>query len=191
MHVQSPRRRLSPWRALSDQSIALALFRNTLSSVLLGAALLFLVATWRWSFVGDASFFHYMVSLLRLGQAPYLNFVDVNLPGTYAVQATVIALLGSGPRAFRFFDFGLLAAISAAMFALCRANVMGRSFAAAFPTLFAATCFALIHGRDGLIHQGQRDLVLAAFYLAACAFLQSTLQRSAKAVSAWRARSLA
>lgn len=154
MYVESLRRRFSAGCALLEHALVLNMFRITLCFVLLTAALLFFVATWRWPFVGDAAFFHYMVSLLHLGQAPYRDFVDVNLPGTYAVQATVIALLGSGPRAFRLFDFSLLAAIAAAMFALCRENGEGSRGNAAFLTLFAATLFALIHGRDGVIHKG-------------------------------------
>ena len=187
MQVQSRRTNLSAGRAFPDQPIILKLFRITLSVVLVSAALLFIVTTWRWPLAGDAAFFHYMVSLLRSGQVPYRDFVDVNLPGTYAVQAAVIAALGPGPVAFRLFDLSLLAVVAAAAFVLCRANAPGERWSSpAFPALFTATLFAIIHGRDGVIHQGQRDLVLATLYLVACAFLQATLQRDSKTALHWR-----
>ncbi len=171
-------------RSLLNAPTSLSAFRRTLCVILVAAAALFIVATWHWPLVGDASFFHYMVMLLRRGQAPYRDFIDVNLPGTYAVQAAVIACLGSGSRGFRLFDLGLLSRMAAAMFFLCRANagkVQEREII--LPALFSATLFAIVHGRDGIIHQGQRDLVLAVLYVGACAFLEKALRPNTGSVS--------
>ncbi len=142
----------------------LSAYEWLLSAVLLGCDLAYICVTRHWPLVGDAPLFHYIVFLIRHGMAPYRQTVDLNLPGTYAAQWFVIRVFGSGAAAWRVYDFGLLAAVGIAMGAICGRR---RWFAA----LFAASVFALIHGRDGLIQTGQRDLLMAALLLWACALL--------------------
>lgn len=142
-----------------------------LAAVLVAAVGSFAVSSLRWPLVGDAPLFHYIVSLTQHGWAPYRQIIDLNLPGTYVVQALVMRWLGEGALAWRVHDFGLLLLIGLAMAAVCGP---GRRFAA----LFAAAVFALIHGRDGLIDTGQRDLLMTALLLLGCAaLLQAQLRR--------------
>ncbi len=123
-----------------------------------------MVSSWHWPLVGDAPLMHYVVLLMQHGLAPYRHIIDLNQPGTFAVEAVVMALLGKGALAWRLFDLLLLGTIGLAMAAICRPR--GR-----FPALFAAVTFALIHRRDGLIQLGQRDLLMAAFLAVAYALL--------------------
>lgn len=131
-------------------------------AVLSVAALLFLscfiVGTWRWPLAGDAPLMHYVVFLIQHGRLPYRDILDPNMPGTYALQALVMRVLGTGALAWRLFDFLLLGIAAAAMFVICTRR---RWFAA----LFGSTLLALIHGRDGIIQLGQRDLVLSVLLL--------------------------
>ena len=107
---------------------------------------------------------HYVVFLMEHGLAPYRQIVDLNQPGTFAVEAAVMALLGKGALAWRVFDLLLLSGIGLAMASICRPWGY-------FPALFAAVTFAMIHGRDGLIQLGQRDLLMATLLVVAYALL--------------------
>ena len=145
----------------------LSLFYAALSTVLVLCAAAFVVSSWHWPLVGDAPLMHYVVFLMEHGLAPYRQIVDLNQPGTFAVEAAVMALFGKGALAWRVFDLLLLGATGVAMAAICRDD---RPWAW-FPALFAAVTFALIHGRDGLIQLGQRDLLMATLLAAAYALL--------------------
>ena len=144
-------------------------FYAALSLVLLACAAAFLISSWHWPLVGDAPLMHYVVFLMQHGFSPYRTILDLNQPGTYAVEAAVMALLGKGALAWRIFDLLLLALIAFAMAVICRPH--GR-----FAALFAAVTFALIHGRDGLIQLGQRDLLMAALFASAYALLFTLLR---------------
>ena len=145
----------------------LSLFYAALSAVLVFCAAAFVVSSWHWPLVGDAPLMHYVVFLMEHGLAPYRQIVDLNQPGTFSVEAAVMALFGKGALAWRVFDLLLLGATGAAMAAICRTD---RPWAR-FPALFAGVTFALIHGRDGLIQLGQRDLLMAMLLVAAYALL--------------------
>ena len=135
-----------------------------LASVLLFCAAAFVVVSWRWPLVGDAALMHYVVFLMRQGWAPYREIVDLNLPGTYAAEALAMAALGPGALGWRVYDLGLLAAIGLEMGAICGR----RSW---FAAVWAGCVFALVHGRDGLIDTGQRDLLMAVLVLGGCCVL--------------------
>ncbi len=139
------------------------LFRHFLAACLLLCTLGFVAASWRWPLVGDAALLHYVVFLAAHGLTPYRDIPDLNLPGALFAESTAVHLLGPGALAWRMYDFGLLAAIAAAAYALCRPSRLA--------ALYAAGVFALIHGRDGLIQTGQRDLLMAALLAPACALL--------------------
>lgn len=142
----------------------LFIFEVLLSLVLIYSAVQFVVSSWHWPFVGDAPLMHYVVFLMHHGFTPYRTIIDLNFPGTIATEASVMWLFGKGALAWRIFDLLLLGAIGASMGVICRSY--GK-----FPALFAGVTFALIHGRDGLIELGQRDLLIAAFLAAAYAAL--------------------
>ncbi len=147
----------------------LTAFYTVLSTVLLAAAAAFVVLSWSWPLVGDAPLMHYVVFLIHQGMTPYRQIIDLNLPGTFAIEASVMFLLGKDALAWRVFDLLLLVVIGGAMAYICRPRK-------AIAALFASVTFALIHGRDGLIQLGQRDLVMAALLVCACALLFAVLR---------------
>lgn len=132
----------------------------TLTAVLVLSAATFVAVSWRWPLVGDAPLLHYIVFLAQHRLTPYRDIIDLNMPGTLAVEAGVMALFGKGALAWRLFDLTLLGVIGFAMAAICRDR---------FAALLAAVTFAMIHGRDGLIQLGQRDLLMAALLI--CAYV--------------------
>ncbi len=152
------------------------LFCSVLSAVLVLSCGAFLVSSWGWPLVGDAPLMHYVVFLMRQGMVPYRDIVDLNQPGTYAVEAAVM-WFGKGALAWRIFDLLLLCVVGAAMLVLCRSVHSPRS---RFPALFATGVFALIHGRDGLIQLGQQDLLMAALLAVAFALLLQVVRSERK-----------
>lgn len=128
------------------------------------SAALFFVYTAHWPLVGDASLMHYMVFLIQRGWAPYRQFQDMNMPGSFLVERAAMQVFGDGAAGWRLFDFSLLAGASCGLFAL-----LGRR--RWFAVLFASSLFVLIHGRDGLAQGGQRDLTIAVSLLCGTAML--------------------
>jgi len=152
---------------MSDRSYALT---RTLSSVfLVGCLLLFIIRTWHWPLMGDAALMHYIVFLMDHGMAPYRDIVDPNMPTTLLIEGAVMHLFGGDSLTWRLFDLFLLAVSAVAMFVICKPY-------SRFAALFAASLFALIHGRDGLIELGQRDLTMTVCLLIAYAFLFTGLR---------------
>jgi hypothetical protein len=140
-----------------------------LSLVLFAATLFFAIATWHWQLVGDAPLLHYVIFLTQHGRVPYRDIVDPNMPGTYLVEWSVIHLFGSGALAWRIFDLGLMAVATVCMVSICLPYDW-------FAGVFAGGLLTLIHGRDGLIQLGQRDLVMTVLLLASYMFLFSRLR---------------
>ena len=136
---------------------------------LLGCLSLFVVKTWQWPLMGDAGLMHYIVFLMHHGMAPYRDIVDPNMPATLLIEAAVIRLFGGASLAWRLFDLSLLAITGAAMAVICKPRGW-------FAGLFAAALFALIHGRDGVMQLGQRDLTMAALLVIAYALLFEALR---------------
>ncbi len=145
-------------------------YKVLLSFVLIVCAAAYVFESRHWLLVGDAPLFHYILFLHHHGFTPYRDVVDLNLPGTYFIQATAIRMFGTGAPGWRAFDFLLLGIIGLADVSLCG----GKKFAA----LFAASIFALIHGRDGLIETGQRDLVMTALLLIAASSLVRIIRKA-------------
>lgn len=160
-------------------------FGLVLGISLAGSALVFFFSTWRWPLVGDASLLHYMSFLIGRGWAPYRQFSDMDMPGSFLVETAAMRLIGAGPLAWRLFDFSLALAAAAAIFVLCRRPDLGRPDLGRpnlggpdlgrpdqrLAVLFASSLFVLIHGRDGLAQAGQRDLTIAVCQLLSTAFL--------------------
>jgi len=138
---------------------------------LTGSLVWAVVGTLHWPIVGDAPLMHYVAFLLDHGRAPYTQIVDINLPGTYALEWGAIHVLGPGAAAWRVFDLTLLAVCLAAMVWMTAA----RDWLAGF---LAGTLFALVHLRDGPTHTGQRDLMMATMLMLATACLCQAVSRS-------------
>jgi hypothetical protein len=162
---------------LSDRSFALT---RTLSCVfLLGCVALYVIRTWHWPLMGDAALMHYIVFLMDHGMAPYRDIIDPNMPTTLLIQGAVVHSFGGSSLAWRLFDFGLLGVSGAAMIAICRPYGW-------FAGVFAAVLYAMIHGRDGFIQLGQRDLIMTAFLVMGFAFLFEGMRAaSAEKIRPW------
>jgi hypothetical protein len=124
----------------------------------------FAVRTAHWKQVNDPAQLHYLCFLMDHGFAPYRDLLEINMPGTYLVNWSVMHTLGGGSGAWRAFDFGLLGVAAAAMIVIA----WPYDWLAGF---FAATMFTLWHGRDGAGQEGQRDFMIAVLLLSAYAFL--------------------
>lgn len=124
----------------------------------------FAVASRHWPLVGDATYLHYAVMLMRHGMRPYAEIADMNLPGAYLLEWGAMAALGGGSAGWRVYDLLLLAMACGATMYLLRVKGW-------LAGLFAASLFALVHGQDGVIMSGERDLAVAALLAAAVAAL--------------------
>ena len=124
----------------------------------------FAVRTAHWKQVNDPAQLHYLCFLMDHGFAPYRDILEINMPGTYLVNWSVMHTLGGGSGAWRVFDFSLMGIAAAAMIVIARPYDWLAGF-------FAATLFILYHGRDGAGQEGQRDLIIAVLLLCAYAFL--------------------
>ncbi|WP_158942216.1 hypothetical protein [Granulicella sp. S190] len=153
---------------------------RTISTIfLLGCLFLFVLRTWHWPLMGDAALMHYIVFLMDHGMAPYRDIIDPNMPTTLLIEGAVMHFFGGNSLTWRLFDLFLLATAAVSMFVLCKPYSW-------FAGLFAASLFALIHGRDGLIDLGQRDLTMAVALLIAYAFLFTGLRvHQAEATKPW------
>jgi hypothetical protein len=131
----------------------------------------FFVLTRRWPIVGDASLIHYICFLMDHGMAPYRDLGDMNMPGAYIVEWTVMHVLGGSDLAWRTFDFTLM--LIATISFLTITSPKNR-----FAGWFAAALFILVHGRDGLGQSGQRDFSMAISLLVSTAFLFHAVRRN-------------
>jgi hypothetical protein len=139
-------------------------FKVVLSAYFCVCMGIFVLCTAHWKQVNDPAQLSYLCFLMDHGMAPYRDLLEINMPGIYLVNWSVMHLLGEGPLAWRIFDFSLMGAAAWAMIVIARpydwlAGVLG------------ATLFALYHGRDGAGQAGQRDFIIAVLLLCAYAFL--------------------
>jgi hypothetical protein len=138
--------------------------RLVLTLYLVACVVFFVVRTAHWKQVNDPAQLHYLCFLMDHGMAPYRDLLEINMPGIYLVNWSVMHTLGGGSAAWRIFDFALIGIAAWAMIAI------------AWPYdwlagLFGATLFILFHGRDGAGQEGQRDFIIAVLLLCAYAFL--------------------
>lgn len=154
-------------------------WQTILSLLSLVLVAIFVVRTWHWPLVGDASLMHYVVFMMDHGFAPYRDIVDPNMPGTYLIEAAVVHLFG-GALSWRIFDLFLLAIAGFGMIAIALPCDW-------YAGVFSATIFTLIHGRDGLIQLGQRDLLMTVFLLWGYVFLFKSMQSPSRQISLWLA----
>jgi hypothetical protein len=108
----------------------------------------------------------YVVFLLRRGHAPYSQIVDINLPGSYLLEAAAMRILGSGAIGLRLYD-GVLSAV----IFVCAVILSKDEFRARVCALVGAFLIVLIHLRDGVVQAGQRDYAILAIVLLAYVLL--------------------
>jgi hypothetical protein len=119
-------------------------------------------SSWHWPLVGDAALMRYVVLLLDAGRHPYTQIVDINLPGSYFLEAAAMRLFGAGAIGLRLYDGALCLAVC-----VCAVVLSERSWRARVCAGVAGLVFWLIHLQDGVVQGGQRDLAMAAFVLIA------------------------
>ena len=124
----------------------------------------FLIRTAHWEQVNDPAQLHYLCFLMDHGMAPYRDLLEINMPGIYLVNWSVMHSLGGGSAAWRAFDIGLMALAAWAMVYIAEPYDW-------LAGVFGATLFILYHGRDGAGQEGQRDFIIAVLLLCAWAAL--------------------
>jgi hypothetical protein len=157
--------------ALAAATRALAALITMASGV--GVAVL-AVRSFGWPLVHDAPIMHYVAWLLSEGGVPYRDAFDMNAPGVYLVHWALVAVAGPGDLAWRVFDLCWLGVTSALLVVFCR------PLGGAWPSVGAATLFALYHLSGGAWRVGQRDFLLCAFLLGAAHLVASGLERGVR-----------
>lgn len=137
---------------------------------LIACVIAFIAISARWPLVGDVTYLHYVVFLMHHGMAPYRDIIDMNLPGTYMLEGSVMAMLGKGSLGWRIYDLLLVFIVSRSIFAILKPYKR-------LATISAATLFLMVHAQDGEIMAGERDFAGAVFLLAATALLFVSLRR--------------
>ena len=146
------------------------MLRIALAGWLLLCLAFFVIRTLHWREVNDPAQITYLAFLMDHGFTPYKYLLEMNMPGIYLVNWSVMHLLGPGSLAWRVFDLSLVAAGIVAMLFIARTyDWVGG--------LFAGILFALFHGHDGPAEQGQRDFIIAILLACAYAFLFEAVRR--------------
>jgi hypothetical protein len=151
--------------------------RGLVALVTMGSAVAVAVLTVRslgWPLAHDASIMHYVAWLLAQGAVPYRDAFDMNAPGVYLVHWALMTAAGSGDLAWRIFDLAWLGATVAVLVAFCR------PLGGAWPSVGAATLFALYHLSGGAWRVGQRDFLLCGFLLGGAGLVASGLERGVR-----------
>jgi hypothetical protein len=112
---------------------------------------------WRslgWPLVGDATIFHFIGNQVLLGEIPYRDIFDINMPLVYGLHAALVLAGGTGDLAWRIFDLSALA-----LMVLC---VCGLLRPAGWPAaILAAAMILTVHLLLGAYSAGQRDFLMA------------------------------
>lgn len=141
-----------------------------LGAVLCICCIVFVMMTRHWPVVQDAALLRYADFLIHRGWMPYRDFVDINMPGSFALTAFGMHLAGSQDVSWRIFDLGLIALAGVGYFLIARPY-------SRFAALFATAMLLLVHGQDGVQQAGQRDEAMAALLILALAFLLEAVRR--------------
>jgi hypothetical protein len=156
----------------SDLSLAGTIassWRILLSTWLVLWSLAVALSTFSWEQVNDPAQLHYACFLMDHGMSPYRDLIEMNMPGIYLANWTVMHALGGGSLAWRLFDFGLMGAALWAMIAIALPYDW-------FAGVTAGVMMLLFHARDGAMQLGQRDLMIAILLVGAHAFLFRALR---------------
>jgi hypothetical protein len=114
---------------------------------------------WRslaWPLIGDATIFHFIANQFLMGAVPYRDIFDVNMPLVYGIHAAIVQFGGMGDGAWRAFDLGAAAIISAAILMLVRP-------AGVAVAILALLVMLATHLLLGPYAAGQRDYLLSIF----------------------------
>jgi hypothetical protein len=151
------------------------LFRIAACCLLAACVAVFVVKSIHWRLIGDPAQIDYACFLMDHGMAPYRDLIELNMPGIYLVNWSVMHAFGSSDLAWRLFDLSLLVVAGVAMVSIARDG--DSSHGGWFAGVLAAGLFALLHGHGGDEQMGQRDLIIAVLLLLAYAFLFLAMRR--------------
>lgn len=117
-----------------------------------------------WPLVHDAPLIHYVVFLMDHGRAPYRDIIEMNMPGSYILEQTVMHTLGGSAGAWVAWDAitGIIAVLACMWIAGPERRAAG---------IIAGVLAYLIHANYGPMDLGQRDWFLAVSLLLAWGFL--------------------
>ncbi|HEV2644957.1 MAG TPA: hypothetical protein VGU46_01190 [Acidobacteriaceae bacterium] len=120
------------------------------------------VPSWHWPLMGDAGLIRYVVFLIHSGKSPYSQILDINLPGSYFIEAAAMKLFGGYAAGLRIYD-SILCLVACS----CMAALGGPSRRGRIAGLAAGFAFSLFHLQDGIAQAGQRDLAMCVIVLLA------------------------
>lgn len=126
--------------------------------------IVFVIGSWHWPEVNDPAQISYLAWLMDHGFRPYLDLIEMNMPGAYMTNWGVLHLFGISSLAWRVFDLGLAAASGIAIFMIARPFDR-------FAGVLAGATYILFHAHDGPAEMGQRDYIISVLLLLAYAFL--------------------
>ena len=113
-----------------------------------------------WPLVGDATIFHFIGNQILLGEVPYRDIFDINMPLIYGIHAALVLVGGMGDLAWRAFDLSAVALMT-----IC---VIGLMRPAGWPAaILAAVMILTVHLLLGAYSAGQRDFLMAIAAVAA------------------------
>ena len=165
--VASPEIPMPPAPALSRP---LFLLRAALLLSLGAFTVAFIVRSLHWPLVVDSPIMHYVVFLMRHGLRPYSDITDNNMPGAYLTESWAMSLFGPTDLAWRIYEFFLLGTIIVSMVVIARRQNW-------LAGVYAGGLFLLMHAVEGPDYAAEREEVMTALLLVACAALFTAVRR--------------
>ncbi len=148
----------------------LLLLRAALLLALGAFTVTFIVRSLHWPLVVDSPIMHYVVFLMRHGLRPYSDITDNNMPGAYLTESWAMSLFGPTDLAWRMYEFFLLGTIIVAMAVIARRQNW-------LAGVYAGGLFLLMHAVEGPDYAAEREEVMTALLLVACAALFTAIRR--------------
>jgi hypothetical protein len=137
------------------------------------AALIFvycIVRSLHWQIVWDQSVFRYIRFMMSRGLRPYSDITDMNMPGTYLMEAAGMAIFGSSDLGWRIYEYCAIATI-----AVSGMIIGGKRYW--FTGVTAGTLFLLIRFSDGESFSMERNEIMAMLDVLAMALFFLAVQR--------------
>jgi len=134
------------------------------------AVLASVVLARHWPFINDGPLIHYVIFLMDHGRAPYRDIIEMNMPGTYMLDWSVVHALGGGAFGWWVWDVlsGIVAIVASAWIAGPGKRAAG---------IAAGSLAYLIHLADGPKDLGQRDWMVAVMLLVAFGCLFTAIRK--------------
>lgn len=133
------------------------------------AFLLSLAWSRHWPLFHDAAIMHYVVFLMGRGWRPYVDIVDINMPGSYMVEWFAMHVFGQGSIAWRCFDIAtMLVTITSACWIFPKED--------RWAGLLAGLSMSVFHLSNGPADVGERDWTLMVLLLVGFAFYVSAIR---------------